>query len=138
MSEIIILSLVSRVQPSLNLSVSNVSILELLSNPTSQVLFLNLIKFGLTQSTKQVVDRLVVGVVHVNRSWSKEDNRMNISCVHRNIPKDLTLVAEERSHPPLPHQVVLRIKVQRTRSPFLVCHLLILDWLESRKTRNRH
>jgi hypothetical protein len=34
---------------------------------------------------------------------------MNISCIHRNIPKDLTLSAEERRHPPLPHLVVLPI-----------------------------
>jgi hypothetical protein len=27
--------------------------------------------------------------------------------------------------------------VRRTRSPFLVHHLWILDWLESRKTCNR-
>jgi hypothetical protein len=54
---------------------------------------------------------------------------MNISCVHRNIPKDLTLSTEERRHPPLPHLVVLPIEVRRTRNPFLVRHLWILDWL---------
>ena len=53
---------------------------------------------------------------------------MNISCVHRDIPKDLTLSAEERRHPPLPHLVVLPIEVRRTRTPFLVRHLWILDW----------
>jgi hypothetical protein len=56
---------------------------------------------------------------------------MNISCVHLDIPQDLTLVAEENSHTPLPHMVVLTIKVWRTRTPFLVRHLWILDWLES-------
>jgi hypothetical protein len=62
---------------------------------------------------------------------------MNISCVHHNVPKDLTLSAEERRHPPLPHLVVLPIKVRRTQTTFLVCHLWILDWLESMKTPNR-
>jgi hypothetical protein len=60
---------------------------------------------------------------------------MSISCVHCDIPKDLTLSTEERYHLPLPHLVVLPIEVQRTRTPFLVCHLWILDWLESIKTR---
>jgi hypothetical protein len=65
-------------------------------------------------STIQVVDYLVVGVVHIPRSWSKEVHKMNISCVHSDIPKDLTLAAEESSHPPLPHLVVLAIEVWRT------------------------
>jgi hypothetical protein len=56
---------------------------------------------------------------------------MNISSVHRNIPKDMTLSTEERRHPSLPHLVVLPIEVRRTRTPFLVRHLSILDWLES-------
>jgi hypothetical protein len=60
---------------------------------------------------------------------------MNISCVHHNVPKDLTLSTEECSHPSLPHLVVIPIEVRKTRSPFLVCHLLILDRLKSRKTR---
>jgi hypothetical protein len=60
---------------------------------------------------------------------------MNISCVHRNIPKYLTLSVEEHRHPPLPHLVVFAIEVRRTRTPFLVHHLWILDWLESLKTR---
>jgi hypothetical protein len=59
---------------------------------------------------------------------------MNISCVHRDIPLDLTLAAEESSHPPLPHVVVLTIKVWRTQTPFLVRQLWILDWLESRRS----
>jgi hypothetical protein len=59
---------------------------------------------------------------------------MNISCVHYDIPQYLTLAAEESSHPPLPHPVVLTIKVWRTRTTFLVCHLWILDWLESRRS----
>jgi hypothetical protein len=42
---------------------------------------------------------------------------MNISCVHRDIPQDLTLAAEESGHPPLPHMVVLTIKVWRTPNP---------------------
>jgi hypothetical protein len=55
---------------------------------------------------------------------------MNISCV----PQDLTLATEESSYPPLPHLVVSTIKVRRTRTLFLVCHLWILDWLESRRS----
>jgi hypothetical protein len=43
---------------------------------------------------------------------------------------------EERCHPLTPHLVVLAIKVWRTRTPFLVRHPGILDWLESIKTRN--
>jgi hypothetical protein len=69
------------------------------------------IEFGLTQSTKQVVGRLVVGVEHVPQSWSKEVHRMDISCVHHDIQKDLTLFAEERRHPLTPHLVVFAIKV---------------------------
>jgi hypothetical protein len=95
------------------------------------------IEFGLTQSTKQVVDFLVVGVEHVPRSWSKEVHRMDISCVHRDVSKDLTLTAEERRHPLTPHLVVFAIEVWRTRTPFLVYHPWILDWLESMMTRNR-
>jgi hypothetical protein len=75
----------------------------------------------------QVVDRLVVGVEHVPRSWSKEVQWMNISCVHHDIPQDLTHAAEESSHPPLPHLVIVTIKVWTTRTPFLVHHLWILD-----------
>jgi hypothetical protein len=56
---------------------------------------------------------------------------MNKSCVYRDIPQDLTLAAEESSHPPLPHLVVSTIIVWRTRTPFMICHLWILDWLES-------
>jgi hypothetical protein len=114
MSEVLLLFPVGRKQPSLNLSIPDVSILQLLPNPALQVLCLNLIKFGLTQSTVQVVDRLVVGVEHAPRSWSKDVHMMNISCVHCDIPKDLTLAAEESSHPPMPHLVVLTIKVWRT------------------------
>jgi hypothetical protein len=48
---------------------------------------------------------------------------MNISCVHHDIPKDLTLAAEESSDSPLQDLVVLTIKVWRTRTLFLVRHL---------------
>jgi hypothetical protein len=58
---------------------------------------------------------------------------MNISYVHRDISQDLTLAAEESGHPPLLHMVVLTIKVWRTRTPFLLRHLWILDWLESQR-----
>jgi hypothetical protein len=97
------------------------------------VLGVHPIEFRLTQSTKQVVIRLVVGVEHVPRSWSNKVHRLDIACVHRGIPMDLTLSAEERSHPLTPHLVVFAIEVWRTRTPFLVR----LDWLESIKTRIR-
>jgi hypothetical protein len=59
---------------------------------------------------------------------------MNISCVHRDIPQNLTITAKESSHSPLPHMVVLTIKVWSTRTSFLVRHLWILDCLESRRS----
>jgi hypothetical protein len=59
---------------------------------------------------------------------------MNISCVHHDILQDLTLAAEESSHQPLPHLVVSTIEAWRTRTLFLVHHLWILDWLESRRS----
>jgi hypothetical protein len=93
------------------------------------VLDMHLIEFGLTQSMKQVVDRLVVGVEHVPRSWSKEVHQLDIACVHRDIPKDLTFSTKERCHPFTPHIVVLSIEVWRTRTPFLVRHAWSLDWL---------
>jgi hypothetical protein len=127
MSEVLVLSLVVHKEPSLNLSVPGMSILQLLPNLACQILCPNPFKFGFTQRTVQVVDRLVVGIKHVPRSWSKEVHRMNISCVQRDIPQDLTLAMEESGHPPLPHVVVLTIKVWRTLTPFLVCHLWILD-----------
>jgi hypothetical protein len=123
MSEVIILSPVSRQQPSLDLTVPNMSILKPLPNPTSQILCLDLIEYRLTESAKQVVDRLVVVVMHIPRSRSKKVNRMNICCVHCNIPKDLTLATEKSRHLPLPHLIVLSSEVRRTRSSFLVCHL---------------
>jgi hypothetical protein len=43
----------------------------------------------------------------------------------------------ERRHPLTPHLVVFSIEVWRPRTPFLVRHPWILDWLESIKTRNR-
>jgi hypothetical protein len=115
MSGILTLSLVSRIQPSLNLSISYMSFLKLCPNSTSQVLCMHSIEFGLTQSTKQVVDHLVVGVKHVPRSWRKEVHQMDISCVHRDIPKDLTLDVKERRHLLTPHLVVLPIEVWRIR-----------------------
>jgi hypothetical protein len=67
------------------------------------------IELRLTQSTKQVVDHLIVGVEFVPRSWSEEIHRLDIACVHRDISKDLTLSTEERTHPLTPHLVVLAI-----------------------------
>jgi hypothetical protein len=69
------------------------------------------IELRLTQSTKQVVDRLIVGIESVPRSWSEEVHRLDIACVDRDIPKDLTLSTEERTHPLTPHLVVLAIEV---------------------------
>jgi hypothetical protein len=115
MSEILVLSPVRRKEPSLNLSIPGMSILQLLPNPARQVLCLNPFEFGLTQRMVQVVDCHVVGVEHVPRSWSKEVHQMNLSCVHRDIPQNLILATEESSHPPLP-QVVLSIKVWRTQT----------------------
>jgi hypothetical protein len=65
MSEVLVLSPVSRIHPSLNLGVPNMSFLQHRPDSTSQALPVYPIEFRLTQSTKQVVDRLVVGVEHV-------------------------------------------------------------------------
>jgi hypothetical protein len=111
------------------------SLLQHQPDSTSQVLGVHQIELKLTQSTKQVVDHLIVGVEHVPRSFSKKVHQLDIACVHCDIPKDLTLSAEERSHPLTPHLVILAIEVWRTRTPFLVRHPWILDWLESIKTR---
>jgi hypothetical protein len=135
MREVLLLSPVGRIYPSLNLGIPNMSFLQHRPDSTSQVLGVHPIELRLTQSTKQVVDHLIVGVEHVRRSWSKEVHRLDIACVHRDILKNLTLFAEERRHPLTPHLVVLSIEVWRTRTPFLVCHPWILDWLESIKTR---
>jgi hypothetical protein len=62
---------------------------------------------------------------------------MNISCVHRDIPKDLTLVAEESIHPPLPHLVVLIIKVRRTPNPVPGMPSLDLRLVRITKIHNR-
>jgi hypothetical protein len=115
MSVVLVLSLVSRIHPSLNLGIPNMSFLQHRPDSTSQVLGVHPIEFRLTQSTKQVVDHLV-GVEHVPRSWSKKVHRLDIACVHRDIPKDLTLSVEERRHPLTPHLVVFAIEVWRTRT----------------------
>jgi hypothetical protein len=111
MIEVLLLSPVSRTHPSLNLSISNMSFLQHRPNSTSQAHRVHLIKFRMTRSTKQLVDRLVVGVEHVPRSWSEEVHRLDIACVHRDILKDLTLSAEERRHPLTPHLLVFAIEV---------------------------
>jgi hypothetical protein len=49
----------------------------------------------------------------------------------------MTLSAEEHRHPLTPHLVVFAIEVWRTRTPSLVCHPWILDWLGSIETHNR-
>jgi hypothetical protein len=127
MSEVLVLSPVGRIHPCLNLGIPNMSLLQHRPNSTSQVLGVHPIELRLTQSKKQVVDRLIVGVKHVPRSWSEEVHRLDIACVHRDIPKDLTFPVEERRHPLTPHLVVLAIEVWRIRTPFLVRHPWILE-----------
>jgi hypothetical protein len=78
---------------------------------TSQMLGVHPIELRLTQSMKQVDDRLIVGIEHVPQSWSKEVHRLDIACVHLDIPKDLALSAEKRRHPLTPHLVVLAIEM---------------------------
>jgi hypothetical protein len=95
MSEVLVLSLVSRIHPSLNLGIPNMSFLQHRPYSTSQALRVHPINFRLTQRTKQVVDRVVVGVKQVPRSWSEEVHRLDIACVHSDIPKDLTLSTKE-------------------------------------------
>jgi hypothetical protein len=114
MSEVLVPSPVGRIHPGLNLGILNMSFSQHLPDSTSEALRVHPIEFRLTWSTKQVVDRLVVGVEHVPRSWSKEVHRLDIAVVHRDIPKVLTLSAEERRHPLTPHLVVLAIEVWRT------------------------
>jgi hypothetical protein len=135
MSEVLVLSPVGGIHPCLNLGIPNMSLLQHRPNSTSQVLSVHPIELKLTQSTKQVVDRLVVGVESVPRSWSEEFHQLDIACIHRDIPKDLTLSVEECTHLLTPHLLVLAIEVWRTRTPFLLHHPWILDWLESTKTR---
>jgi hypothetical protein len=87
MSEVLVLSSVSRIHLSLNLGIPEKSFSQQRPDYTSQALHVHPIEFRLTQSTKQVVDRLVVGIEHVPRSWSKEVHPMDIVVVHRDIPK---------------------------------------------------
>jgi hypothetical protein len=75
MHEIAVPSPVGHKEPSLNLSVSGMSILQLLPDLARQVLYLNSIKFRLTQSMVQVVDRLVVGVEHVLEQGSSQNEQ---------------------------------------------------------------
>ena len=107
MSEVLVLSPVSSKQASLHLTVS---------------------------STKQVVNCLVVCIEHVSRTWGKEVRGTDIGSVFRHVPNQMTLATKKRSHPFLPHLVILSIKVRRTQTPILVRHLWILDWLESQRS----
>jgi hypothetical protein len=127
MSEVLILYPLSRIHPSLNLGIPNMSFLQHRSDSTSQVLNVHPIELRMKQSTKQLVDRLIVGIKHVSRSWSEEVHRLDIAIVHHDIPKNLTLSTKERYHPLTPHLVVLSIEVWRTRTLFLVRHPWILD-----------
>jgi hypothetical protein len=65
MSEVLIHSPVGRIHPSLNLGIPNMSLIKHQPDSTSQVLGVHPIELRLTQSTKQLVDRLIVGVEHV-------------------------------------------------------------------------
>jgi hypothetical protein len=76
MSEVLVLSPVSRIHLSLNLGISNMSFLQHRLDSTSQALRVHPTEFKLTQSTEQVVDRFVVGVEHVPRCWSKEVHQL--------------------------------------------------------------
>jgi hypothetical protein len=86
MSDVLILSPVGRKEARLNLSVPGMTIIPLLLNPAHQILCPNPFEFGFTQRTVQVINCLIVGVIHVPRSWSKKVQRMYISCVHHDIP----------------------------------------------------
>jgi hypothetical protein len=97
MSEVLVLSPLGRIHASLNLCIPNMSLLQHQPDSTSQVLGVHPIELRVTQSTKQVVDRLIVCVKHAPRSWSKEVHRLDIAYVHRDIPKDLTLSAEKHA-----------------------------------------
>jgi hypothetical protein len=68
MSEVFVLYPVGRIHPSLNLGIPNMSFLQHRPDSTSQVVGVHPIELRLTQSTKQVVDHLIVGVEHVSRS----------------------------------------------------------------------
>jgi hypothetical protein len=65
MCQIFLLAPAGRKEPSLNLSILSMSILQLLPDPACQVLYLNPIELRLTQTTIHVVDPLVVGIEHV-------------------------------------------------------------------------
>jgi hypothetical protein len=65
MSEVLVLSPVGRIHSCLNLGIPNMSLLQHRPNSTSQVLGVHPIELRLTQSTKQLVDRLIVGVKSV-------------------------------------------------------------------------
>jgi hypothetical protein len=111
MGEVLLHSPVNRIHLSLDMGISNMSFLQHRPDSTRQTLRVHPIEFRLTQSTKQVVNRLVVGVEHVPGSWSEEVHRLDIACVHSDIPKDLTLSTEKRCHPFTPHLVVLSIEL---------------------------
>jgi hypothetical protein len=101
--------------------------LELLPNLASQILYLNPIEFRFANGVKEIINFLVVGVMHISRAWGKEVYEVDIGGVLRHIPYDLTFATKKRRHTPLPYLVILTIKVWRTRTPFLLHHLWILD-----------
>jgi hypothetical protein len=126
MSEVLVLSLVSRKQASLHLIVPSMGNLQLIQNLTRQILSKHPIKFKCTESTKQVVDRLVVDVEHIPQTWGKEVILEDIGDVIRHILKQLSCATKKCSHPDMPYLVVLPIKVWRTQTPILVHYLWML------------
>jgi hypothetical protein len=65
MSEVSVLSTVSRKQPCLDLIFPTVSNFQLVPNLMNQILCLDPIKLRFAKGTNRVVDSLVVGVVHI-------------------------------------------------------------------------
>jgi hypothetical protein len=90
------------------------SYLELLPNLAIQILYLNLIKFRFAKGMKEIVDRLVVGVMHISRAWGKELYGVDIGGVLCHIPNDMSFAMKKCRHTSLPHFVILTIKVWRT------------------------
>jgi hypothetical protein len=72
MSDILLLHQVSREQASIHVIISTMTYLERLQIRASQILCTHVIEFRFAKSAKKVINRLVVGVVHISRAWGKE------------------------------------------------------------------
>jgi hypothetical protein len=68
MREIVILHPVGREQASIHLIVPTMSYLDLLQNLSSQILYLNPIKFRLAKDKKEIKGHLVVSVMCISRA----------------------------------------------------------------------